>query len=179
MLVTSANPCGGMAGLFVFRRIFRQRARLTRITSLSNSNDRNTLFTVPPAPVAARASKTFRCGARRRVRDDGGEGDGDDESYGYNEEIAMLELYSQSCREEALIVTAIVDDEEVEVLIFKGFSSCLSGETAVDPARSVLPERAVIKQIDRVKGPFDPSQIHYIRKGLSFDAFKETMITQT
>lgn len=89
----------------------------------------------------------------------------------------MLETYSQSCRSEALIVTATVDGEEVEVLIFKGFSSCLSGETAVDPARSVLPERAVIRKIDRVRGPFDPSEIHYIQKGLSFEVFKETMIT--
>lgn len=107
------------------------------------------------------------------MRDDG---EDEDETYGYNEEIAMLETYSQTCRDEALIVTAKVDGEEVEVLIFKGFSSCLSGETAVDPARSVLPERAVITKIDRVRGPFDPSQIHYIQKGLSFQAFKETMV---
>lgn len=107
------------------------------------------------------------------MRDDG---EDEDETYGYNEEIAMLETYSQTCRDEALIVTAIVDGEEVEVLIFKGFSSCLSGDTAVDPARSVLPERAVITKIDRVRGPFDPSQIHYIQKGLSFQAFKETMV---
>ncbi|CAA7043709.1 unnamed protein product [Microthlaspi erraticum] len=176
MLITPANPCGGIAGIFVSG----QRARITEITGYSlatNSNERNILLTVPTAVAATvRARKPFRCGARRRVRDDVREDE--DESYGYNEEIAMLEIYSQSCREEALIVTAIVDDEEeVEVLIFRGVSSCLSGETAVDPARSVLPERAVIKQIDRVRGPFDPSQIHYIQKGLSFQAFKETIIT--
>ncbi|VVA91370.1 unnamed protein product [Arabis nemorensis] len=173
MLVTPANPCGG---LFVSRRISRQRSQITKLPSLTNSNNRNTLFTVPPLVATAtmtRASKPFRCGARRRVRDDVVD---EDESYGYNEETAMLEIYSQSCREEALIVTAIVDDEEVEVLIFKGVSSCLSGETAVDPARSVLPERALITKIDRVRGPFDPSEIHYIQKGLSFQEFKETMI---
>lgn len=109
------------------------------------------------------------------MRDDVG-GEDEDEEYGYNEEMAMLEVYSQSCREEALIVTAIVDDEEVEVIIFKGVSSCLTGETAVDPAKSVLPERAVIRKIDRVRGPFDPSQIHYIQKDLSFQAFKETRL---
>ncbi|KAL1219520.1 hypothetical protein V5N11_021586 [Cardamine amara subsp. amara] len=175
MLITPANPCGGITGLFVSR----QRAEKTKIPSLINSNSYgNTIFTVPlVVTAAARASKSFRCCARRRVRDDVGGEDEEDEAYGYNEEMAMLEVYSQTCREEALIVTAIVDDEEVEVVIFKGVSSCLTGETAVDPARSVLPERAVIKTIDRVKGPFDPSQIHYIQKGLSFQAFKENIIT--
>lgn len=169
MLITPANPCGGIAGLFVFG----QKAQMTKIPSLTNSsNYRNNLFTVPPV-AERRALKMFWCGARRRVRDDGGSED-EDELYGYNEEMAMLEIYSQSCREEALIVTAIVDDEEVEVVIFKGVSACLSGETAVDPARSVLPERAVITKIDRVRGPFDPSQIHYIQKDISFQAFKDT-----
>ncbi|KFK33399.1 hypothetical protein AALP_AA5G007800 [Arabis alpina] len=172
MLITPANPCGCIAGLF----ISRQQAKMTKLPSFTNSNNRNTLFTVPPviATVTSRASKHFRCSARRRVRDDVGEDE--DESHGYNEEIAMLEIYSQTCREEALIVTAIVDEEEVEVLVFKGVSSCLSGETAVDPARSVLPERALITKIDRVKGPFNPSQIIYIQKGLSFQEFNKTII---
>ncbi|CAL9249001.1 unnamed protein product [Arabidopsis halleri] len=171
MLITPANLCGGLAGLFVFG----QKARMTKIPSLTNLNNyRNTLFSVSPV-AERRALKMSWCGARRRVRDDGG-GEDEDELYGYNEEMAMLEIYSQSCREEALIVTAIVDDEEVEVVIFKGVSACLSGETAVDPARSVLPERAVITKIDRVKGPFDPSQIHYIQKDISFQAFKDTRL---
>ncbi|XP_010502168.1 PREDICTED: uncharacterized protein LOC104779499 [Camelina sativa] len=169
MLITPAEPCGGIAGLFVFG----QKAQLTKIPSFTNLC---TLFTVPPVVAERRAWKAFRCCARRRVRDDVVGGEDEDEEYGYNEEMAMLEVYSQSCREEALIVTAIVDDDEVEVIIFKGVSSCLSGETAVDPARSVLPERAVITKIDRVRGPFDPSQIHYIQKGLSFQAFKETRL---
>ncbi|TXG57059.1 hypothetical protein EZV62_018372 [Acer yangbiense] len=62
-----------------------------------------------------------RCGARRRVRydsDDDEDGE-EDQYYGHNEEIAMLELYTQSARGEALLVTALLDDNEVEVLIFK------------------------------------------------------------
>ncbi|XP_010513905.1 PREDICTED: uncharacterized protein LOC104789938 [Camelina sativa] len=173
MLITPANPCGGTAGLFVF-------GPKTQLTKIPSSTNLNSHFTVPPVVALAAerraASKVFRYCARRRVRDDVVGGEDEDEEYGYNEEMAMLEVYSQSCREEALIVTAIVDDEEVEVIIFKGVSSCLSGETAVDPARSVLPERAVIIKIDRVRGPFDPSQIHYIQKGLSFQAFKETRL---
>ncbi|XP_021728406.1 uncharacterized protein LOC110695487 [Chenopodium quinoa] len=112
--------------------------------------------------------KTLCCRARRRVRYD----EEDDESYGYNEEIAILEMYSQSARGEALLVTAMVDDQQVEVLIFKGFSSCLSYGTSPDPSKSVLPKRARIMLIDRIKGPFNPNNIEYIEKGLTWETFK-------
>ena len=58
-----------------------------------------------------------KCSARRRVVYEDEE---EDEEYdGYNAEIAMLETYTQSARNEALLVKAMVDEEEVEVLIFK------------------------------------------------------------
>lgn len=61
------------------------------------------------------------CAARRRVRydDDDEYEDEDEENEEQNKEIALLELYSQSVRGEALIVHAMVDDQPVEVLIFK------------------------------------------------------------
>ncbi|BFG41356.1 hypothetical protein CerSpe_276290 [Prunus speciosa] len=56
---------------------------------------------------------------RRAVRyDDDGE-DEEEEEYGHHKEIAVLELYSQSVRGEALIVHAVVDDQDGQVLIFK------------------------------------------------------------
>ncbi|XP_010687806.2 uncharacterized protein LOC104901877 [Beta vulgaris subsp. vulgaris] len=111
------------------------------------------------------------CRARRRIRYVDEEED-DEHSSGYNEEIAMLEMYSQSARGEALLVTAMVDDQEVEVLIFKGFSSCLSYGTSPDASKSVIPQRAIIKFIDRIKGPFNPANIEYIEKGLTLETFK-------
>ena len=70
-------------------------------------------------------SSTTRCAARRRVRYDVDEDDGDeDEEEEHNKEIALLELYSQSVRGEALIVHAMVDDQPVEVLIFKVCAYC-------------------------------------------------------
>ncbi|XP_027096471.1 uncharacterized protein [Coffea arabica] len=113
-----------------------------------------------------------KCSARRRAVYEDEE---EDEEYGYNAEIAMLETYTQSARNEALLVKAMVDEEEVEVLIFKGFSSCLSYGTSPDPSRSVLPARAEIKFIDRVKGPFEPSNIEYIEKGLTWEIFKSRL----
>ncbi|XP_050891389.1 uncharacterized protein LOC127096896 [Lathyrus oleraceus] len=117
--------------------------------------------------------KSLRCGARRQVRyQDEDEDEDRDDEYGYNEEISELEFYSQSARGEALIVHALVDQNEVEVLIFKGFSSSLSYSTSPDPTRSILPARAVIKSIDRIKGPFDPANIEYLQKDVPWEEFK-------
>ncbi|KAL7149550.1 hypothetical protein ABFS83_05G048800 [Erythranthe nasuta] len=121
-----------------------------------------------------KASETTTFRARRRVIYE--EDEEEEEDYGYNEEIAVLESYSQLMKDEILLVQAMVDQELVEVLIFKGFSSCLSSRTYSDPSRSVLPTRAVIKTIDRAKGPFDPSNVRYIEKGLTFDVFKTRLI---
>ena len=62
-------------------------------------------------------------------------------------------------------------------MMFQGFSSSLSYKTSPDPSRSILPARAVIKFIDRIKGPFNPSNIEYLQKGLTWEAFKEFLST--
>lgn len=58
------------------------------------------------------------CSARRQIRYQDGDEDRDEE-YGHNEEIAKLEFYSQSAKGEVLLVHTLVDQEEVDVLIFK------------------------------------------------------------
>ncbi|KAL2894997.1 Histidinol-phosphate aminotransferase [Bienertia sinuspersici] len=133
--------------------------------SLSNFNCSGNVM----GPIAI--DKEFCCRARRRIRYE----DEEDDDGGYNEEIAMLEMYSQSARGEALLVTAMVDDQLVEVLIFKGFSSCLSYGTSPDPSKSVLPQRAIIKSIDRIRGPFNPTNIEYIEKGLTWEKFRSRL----
>ncbi|KAL1357287.1 hypothetical protein HN51_009224 [Arachis hypogaea] len=122
-----------------------------------------------------RRGSSLLCAARRQVRYQ--DGDIDDDEYGHNKEIAMLELYSQSARDEVLFVHAIVDQEEVDVLIFKGLSSSLSYSTSPDLTRSILPERAVIKTIDRIKGPFDPNNIVYLQKDVPWEDFKTNLLS--
>uniref|UniRef100_A0A0D9ZCF0 DUF7734 domain-containing protein n=2 Tax=Oryza TaxID=4527 RepID=A0A0D9ZCF0_9ORYZ len=109
---------------------------------------------------------------RRRVRH---EEEDEEEEYGHNEEMARLERYSEGARDQALLVKARVDDEVEVVLVFKGFSSRLSGRTAADPAMSVLPERAIIQTVDVVRGPFDPTNIEYLEKDLPWDDFKSRL----
>ncbi|XP_019461518.1 PREDICTED: uncharacterized protein LOC109360830 [Lupinus angustifolius] len=112
--------------------------------------------------------------ARRQVRY---QDEDEDDEYGHNEEITKLEFYTESARGEALLVHALVDHEEVDVLIFKGFSSCLSYSTSPDPTRSILPARAVIKSIDRIKGPFNPANIEYLHKGVAWEDFRTNFLS--
>jgi hypothetical protein len=75
-----------------------------------------TISTIKAVKLSTQEIPTARCRARRRsVRYE----DDREEEYGHNLEIAMLEFYSQSAIGEALLVHAIVDEQEVEVLIFK------------------------------------------------------------
>ncbi|PIA50736.1 hypothetical protein AQUCO_01200161v1 [Aquilegia coerulea] len=114
------------------------------------------------------------CRPRRRLvrYEDNEDNEYEDEEYGHNPDIMLLESYSESARNEALLVRAMVDEQQEEILIFKGFSSCLSYSTSPDPSKSILPARAVITSIDRIIGPFDPTNIEYIEKGLTWETFK-------
>ena len=127
----------------------------------------------PHSLASAQGPARLACGARRRVRHE--EEEEDEEEYGHNEEMARLEAYSEGARDLALLVTAAVDGDLESVLVFKGFSSSLSGRTAPDPAMSVLPERAVIQSVDVVKGPFDPNNIEYLEKDLPWEEFKSRL----
>jgi len=53
----------------------------------------------------------------------------------------------------------------------------LSYSTSPDPTRSIVPARAVIVSIDRVKGPFDPSNIEYLQKGVTWEEFKTKLLS--
>ncbi|CAL4918690.1 unnamed protein product [Urochloa decumbens] len=134
-------------------------------------------FGHPPRLVAsagdARADRAL-WRVRRRVRYDEDDED-DDEEWGHNEDFARMERYTEDARDQALLVKARVDDEVELVLVFKGFSSSLSGGTAADPSRSILPERAIIQSVDVVKGPFDPTNIEYLEKGVEWDDFKSRL----
>ncbi|XP_068660056.1 uncharacterized protein [Aristolochia californica] len=116
-------------------------------------------------------AKRNLCKARRRLRYNSDD-DEEHEEHGHNAKISMLESYSESFKDEVLLVRATVDGQEEEVLVFKGFSSSLSFGISPDLSKSVLPARAVIKSIDRIKGPFNPANVEYIEKDLTWDAFK-------
>ncbi len=78
-----------------------------------------------------------------------------------------LEQYTLKRTQEALLVTAKIEDEEDQVVVFRGFSSSLMRPTAFDPDIPVLTEAAEILSIDRLEGPFIPDQPRYIQKSLT------------
>ena len=50
------------------------------------------------------------------------------------------------------------EEETLEVLIFRGFSSCTTHPTDFDPDQSVLPEGAALETAELLRGPLNPQQ---------------------
>lgn len=76
---------------------------------------------------------------------------------------------------EVLIVTAEIDGEEDQIIIFKGFSSSLMRPTNFDPEIPVLPENAKIIAIDRAVSPYNPNNPCYIERGLTWEKMKQLL----
>jgi len=93
-----------------------------------------------------------RCIARRAVRTYAA---GDQYSVGVL--LESLEAYTDIVKAEVLLVKALLDGEEDEVLVFRGFSSSLIRPTPDDPSDPVLPEGCQIVCIDRLQAPYKPS----------------------
>ncbi|RCJ21754.1 hypothetical protein A6S26_23590 [Nostoc sp. ATCC 43529] len=81
-----------------------------------------------------------------------------------------LEQYTAKRPQEVLLVTVEIAGEQDTIAIFKGFSSSLMHPTAFDPDVPVLPDGAIILNIDRVASPYNPEAPRYIQQGLSWEA---------
>ena len=49
-------------------------------------------------------------------------------------------------------------EEALEILIFRGFSSCTTHPTDFDPDRTVLPDGGVIQTAELLRGPLNPQR---------------------
>ncbi|CAI7774967.1 unnamed protein product [Closterium sp. NIES-53] len=76
---------------------------------------------------------------------------------------------------EVVVLNALVDGEEDEVVVFRGFSSSLVLPTPSDPSDPVLPASAAISSVDRVKGPFNPARMEYIQQGMRWEEFEQLL----
>lgn len=93
-----------------------------------------------------------------------------------NRSIALrLEQYTLKRPQEVLLVTAAIEGELDEIVIFKGFSSSLVRSTASDPDVPMLPEDAVIHRIDRLVAPYRPDHPQYIQQGLTWEEMQELL----
>ncbi|MDZ8186031.1 MAG: hypothetical protein RMX96_14410 [Nostoc sp. ChiSLP02] len=83
-----------------------------------------------------------------------------------------LEQYTIKRPQEVLLVTVEIAGNEDTIAIFKGFSSSLMHPTAFDPDVPVLPDGAIILNIDRVASPYNPEAPRYIQQGVSWEAMQ-------
>jgi hypothetical protein len=79
-----------------------------------------------------------------------------------------LEQYTLKRPQEVLVVSLVLDGEQDEVLIFRGFSSSLMGPTAADPEVPIIPESAEIQAIDVLVAPYRPDRPQYLHQGLTW-----------
>ncbi|TVQ19730.1 MAG: hypothetical protein EA367_10675 [Leptolyngbya sp. DLM2.Bin15] len=86
-----------------------------------------------------------------------------------------LENYTLKYPQEVLMVHAQLGDDMDQIVIFRGFSSSLMHPTAYDPDVPVLSDQADITAIDRLQGPYDPSQPRYLQQGLTLDDMEQLM----
>lgn len=84
----------------------------------------------------------------------------------------QLEDYSIKHKNEALIVTILVENIEQQIIVFRGFSSSLTHPTPADPEEPLIPPGAELKTIDRVRAPYNPADPDYIDRGLSWSDFE-------
>jgi hypothetical protein len=86
-----------------------------------------------------------------------------------------LEQYTLKRPDEVLLVNAAIANEPDQVIVFRGFSSSLMRPTASDPDVPVLPDGAIIQSIDRLRGPYSPTQPRYIQQGLTVEAVTQLL----
>jgi hypothetical protein len=84
-----------------------------------------------------------------------------------------LELYTLKRPEEVLRILIAENSYFNEIIIFKGFSSYLTQETPSNPDVLLIPENAIVVEIDRIKSPYSPNNPNYIQKGLSWALMEE------
>lgn len=90
--------------------------------------------------------------------------------------LLQLEQYTLKRPGEVLLVTAQVDGEIDQVMVFKGFSSSLVRPTAFDPDVPVLPETAEILGIDRLQSPYIPDNPRYLQKDLTWETIQPLLL---
>jgi hypothetical protein len=86
-----------------------------------------------------------------------------------------LEKYTLKKPQEVLLVEVEIEGQEDQIIIFKGFSSSLMGQTSFDPDLPVLPAAAKIIKIDRLVSPYNPDEPNYIQKGLTWEQMQKLL----
>ncbi|GJP55720.1 hypothetical protein CLOM_g14657 [Closterium sp. NIES-68] len=90
-------------------------------------------------------------------------------------DIRRVEQYTERVKGEVVVLNAVVDGEDDQVVVFRGFSSSLVLATPSDPSNPVLPASATITSVDRVRGPFNPVRMEYIQQDMRWEDFDQLL----
>lgn len=89
--------------------------------------------------------------------------------------LLLLEQYTLRHPEQVLLVNALVADSPQQVIVFRGFSSSLTGATAFDPDLPVLPAEATLQTIDILIAPYRPDQPNYLERSVSWGDMEQRL----
>jgi len=87
-----------------------------------------------------------------------------------------LEKYTLQHPQQVLLLTTETEGQEDQILIFKGFSSSLTGATSFDPDQPILSPSTTIKKIDILSSPYNPNSPHYLQQSLTPEQIEHLLI---
>ncbi len=87
--------------------------------------------------------------------------------------LLLLEQYTLRHPDQVLLIHALVAGSPERVLVFRGFSSSLTGSTAFDPDVPVLPAEANIQAVDILLAPYQPDQPQYLKRSVTWADMKQ------
>ena len=85
--------------------------------------------------------------------------------------LSTLEAISRDHPKKILRINGYLYDEDFELLIYKGISSCTTHPTEIDINSSSLPIDAILKSAELIHGPLDPSDNIIIKESVELEYF--------
>jgi len=94
-----------------------------------------------------------------------------------NNLLLNIEEYTKGNPHFVIIIRAEENGENLEIMTFRGFSSCLTGATEYDPDLPVLSSSGLISSIDLLQAPYNPISPQYIEQNLTPAQFEANFLS--
>jgi len=94
-----------------------------------------------------------------------------------NNLLLNIEEYTKENPHFVIIIRAEENGENLEIMTFRGFSSCLTGATEYDPDLPVLSSSGLISSIDLLLAPYNPISPQYIEQNLTPAQFEANFLS--
>lgn len=89
-----------------------------------------------------------------------------------------LEQYTLKYPKEVLLVSIQREEQEDQIIIFKGFSSSLTAPTSSDPDEPIFPENTKIVSIDRLASPYNPINPQYLERYIPKEKMEQILTNE-